>query len=66
MGSLHEELLELFTDAPFKAGLYAHYMKNYNGSLLTLVTCENILMGREECLRRKRDRFNGYRDTWID
>ena len=31
---------------------YVHYIKNYHGSLLTLVTRENILMGREERLRR--------------
>ena len=29
------------------------YMKNYHGSLLTLVMHENILMDREERLRRK-------------
>ena len=38
---------------------YVHHMKNYHDNLLTLVTHENILMGREERLRRKRDKFNG-------
>ena len=43
---------------PYKAGMYVHYMKN-NYSLLTLVLSENILMDREERLRRNGDRFNG-------
>ena len=30
---------------------------SYHGSLLTLVTCENILMDRKEGLRRRRDTF---------
>ena len=50
----------------FKASTYIHYMKNYHSSLLTLVTCENILMDTEEHLKRKQDRFNGWRDTRID
>ena len=57
--SSYEQLPEQFTDASFKASMYVHYMKNYHVSLLTLVTCENILMGREERLRRKQDKFNG-------
>ena len=41
--------------------MYVHCMKNYHGSLLTLVTHENILMDRdrEEDLRRKQDKSNG-------
>ena len=35
-----------------KYSSYVRYTKNYHGSLLTLVTRENILMGREERLRR--------------
>ena len=46
--------------------MYIHYIKNYYGSLLTLVTRENILMDQEEVLKRKQNRFNGQRDTRID
>ena len=50
-------------DTPYKAGKFVHYVKNYHSTLLMLVTCENILMGKKECLRGKQDRFNGYRET---
>ena len=50
--SSHEEVTEYFADALFRAGMYVHYTKRYCGSILTLVTCENILMDREERLRR--------------
>ena len=53
------------TDIPYKAGICI-YHTNYHGNLLTLVTCENILMDREERLRRNQDTFNGWRDTRID
>ena len=56
MGSLScKQLPEQFTDIPYKAGMYVHYIKSYHGSLLTLVTCENIiiLMDEEEHLRKK-------------
>ena len=36
---------------------------HYHCSLLTLLTCENILMGREKCLRRKQHLFKGCIDT---
>ena len=52
-----KELPELFTDAPFKAGMCIDYTKNYHGSLLTLVTHENTQVDREECLKRKQDRL---------
>ena len=55
----HEELPEKFTDAPFKADTYIHYLNGYHGSLLTLVTHETIVMDEEKHLRRKRDAFNG-------
>ena len=55
----HEELIEYFADAPFRAGMCIHYTKRYYGSVLTLVTHENILMDREERLKRKQDRVNG-------
>ena len=32
--------------------MYVHYTKRYCGGVPTLVTCENILMDREERLRR--------------
>ena len=50
--SSHEELPEYFADALFRAGIYVHYTKRYCGRVPTLVTCENILMHREERLRR--------------
>ena len=57
---------EYFADAVSRAGMYVHYTKRYYGSVPTLVTSENVLMDREDRLRRKRDRFNGYIDTRID
>ena len=44
----HKQLPEQFTDTPYKAGTYVHYTKNYQNSLLTLVTCEDILVDREK------------------
>ena len=64
--SSHKELPEQFTDTPYKVGMYVHYTQNYENGLLTLVMREIILMGREEHLIRKQDRFNGQRDTRID
>ena len=56
---VRKELPELFTDAPFKAGMCIDYTTNYHGSLLTLVTHENTRVDREERLKRKQDRLNG-------
>ena len=36
----------------FLAGMYVYYTKRYCSGVPTLVTCENILMDREERLRR--------------